>query len=175
MGTTGHVEQDAVMARQEADRDDLFAEAVSLIRRWEGRMPACSVPVLAGFKAHGETSFYFEPDRVYHYDTEGRLRRAFIDGLLYRSREDTLTRLRRERTESETALLRSDLTSDEVVAFRTDMVAHLGRLRNALRDGVVTTLRRFPEADSKLESDFATVIGTIIDATPWLAPIIVRR
>lgn len=163
------------MARQETDREDIFAEAVSLIRRWEGTVPVCSVPVLAGFKTHGDVSFYFGPDRVYHSDTDGRLRRAYVEGFLYRSHGDGLSRLRRERSETETALLRTDLSSDEIVVFRAEMAAHLRRLRDALVANASTTLRRFPEDDHRLESDLVTVIGTIMDATPWLAPAIVRR
>lgn len=163
------------MARQESDREDMFAEAISLVRRWEGFMPACSVPMLAGFKPHGDLSVYFGPDRVYHCNIDGRLRRAFVDGFLYRSHGDGVSRLRRERSETETALLRTNLTPDEIAVFRVEMTAHLRRLRDALVTNAVTTLRRFPEDDHPLESDLAMVIGTIMDADPWLAPAVVRR
>lgn len=163
------------MARHEADREDLFAEAVTLTRRWEGTMPACSVPLLAGFKTTGETSFYFGPDRVYHFDDAGRLRRAYVAGFLYRSAGTTLSRLRRDRSETETTLLRSELTAAEMDTFRAEMTTHLAALRQAFGEQTALSLRRFPAEDTWLEADLATKLGTTISVTPWLSPPLVRR
>jgi hypothetical protein len=163
------------MARTETDRDDLFAEAVALTRRWEGVVPACPVPIMAGFKVNGDVSIYFGPDRVYHCDAEGRFRRAFIDGLLYRTHGETLSRMRRDRSEAETSLLRSELSAIEAEAFRDEMVTHLAELRQALLNGELTALRRFPSDDARIESDLAMMIGTIVNAQPWLAPALVTR
>jgi hypothetical protein len=163
------------VARHEADREDLFAEAVTLSRRWEGTLPACSVPVFGGFKTSGDFSFYFGPDRVYHFDDEGRLRRAYVAGFLYRSHGDVLSRLRRERTTTETALLRSELTADESSAFREEMTANLAELRQAFDKRTAVTLRRFPDDDLQLEADLGAALDTIIAADPWLSPPLVRR
>lgn len=163
------------MARNEADREDLFAEAVALVRRWEGRVPGCPVPLIAGFKSQGDVSFYFGPDRVYHGDSEGRFRRAFIHGFLYRSHGETLTRMRRHRTDAETALLCRELGPEEMAAFRTEMIEHLTGLRQAFLGGDVTPLRRFPDEDVRLEADFALIIEKILDANSWLAPALVAR
>lgn len=163
------------MARNEADREDLFAEAVTLVRRWEGTMPACSVPLLVGFKDRGDVSFYFGPDQVYHCDGDGRFRRAYVHGYLYRSQGDRLVRMRRHRTESETALLRTDLTQAETAAFRTDMVAALNQLREAWGTRTVTTLRQFPADDGRMDADILSAIETILAADPWLAPVFVQR
>lgn len=163
------------MARNEADREDLFAEAVTLVRRWEGTMPACSVPLLVGFKERGDVSFYFGPDQVYHCDAEGRFRRAFVQGFLYRSQGDRLVRMRRHRSDTETALLRTELTDDEAVSFRSDMVASLAALRQSLQEHRVTTLRQRPEDDHQLEAAMATAIETVLAVDPWLAPVFVHR
>ncbi|HET6426106.1 MAG TPA: hypothetical protein VFG20_20615 [Planctomycetaceae bacterium] len=163
------------MARQEADREDLFAEAVTLTRRWEGTMPACSDTILAGFKTNGDSSFYFGPDRVYHFDDAGRLRRAYVAGFLYRSQGDVLSRLRRERTATETALLRSELTADESRVFRDEMTANLSQLRHAFGESTAVTLRRFPDDDVPLKADLGIMLDTIIAANPWLSPPLVRR
>ncbi len=163
------------MARNEADRDDLFAEAIALVRRCEVRISGGSVPLLAGFKAQGDVSFYFGPDRVYHCDEQGRFRRAFIDGVLYRSQESGLSRLRRERTNAETTLWRAELTPEETIAFRAEMIDRLTHLRQALLTNELVILRRCPPEDDRLEADLSAAIATIIDAFPWLAPALVVR
>lgn len=165
------------VARTEADREDLFAEAVTLARRVEGRAPASAIPWIAGIKTNGEVSFYFGPDRVYHFDGAGRFRRGFVEGLLYRSQGDRLIRLRRDRTESrQTALLRSDLTNEETAAFLAVMQIHLRTLQTAITTGELIVSRRHPVEDDAMETAIAAQIATILSATPWLAPeLVVRR
>lgn len=163
------------MARNEADREDLFAEAVTLVRRWEGTMPACSVPLLVGFKDRGDVSFYFGPDQVYHCDGDGRFRRAFVQGFLYRSHGDQLIRMRRHRTDTETALLRTEMTDEETTAFRNEMMAVLTELRQSFLNRTVTTLRQLPRDDAQIEAAIVTAIETILAADPWLAPVLVQR
>ncbi len=162
------------MARNESDREDLFAEAVTLVRRAEAVL-ANSVPILAGIKTNGDVSFYFGPDCVYHVDAAGRFRRAFVDGFLYRSRGDGLSRLRRDRTETETALLRTDLPDDEAMRFLTAMHDSLRTLRTAITTGTWTVLRQQPADDPLLGAEITTMIDTILSATPWLAPALVVR
>lgn len=163
------------MARNEADREDLFAEAVTLVRRVEGPLAGCAEPVLVGIKASGDSSFYFGPDRVYHVDGEGRFRRGFVAGLLYRSQGDRLTRLRRDRTETETALLRTEMTDHEAAEFQTAMHFHLRLLQAAITSGSWGGLRRHPVDDHSFEAEIAAMIDTILSTTPWLAPALVVR
>lgn len=163
------------VARTEADREDLFAEAVTLARRVEGRAPASAIPWIAGIKTNGDVSFYFGPDRVYHFDGAGRFRRGFVEGLLYRSQGDRLIRLRRDRTESETALLRSDLTNEETAAFLAVMQIQLRTLQTAITTGALIVSRRHPAEDDAMETAIAAQIDMILHATPWLAPALVVR
>ena len=81
------------MARNEADREDMMSEAVSLIRRIEYLTPARGAPILAGFNAFGWLFVYVGNDVMYRFDEQGRLRRAFVDGLLYRTEGSTLAML----------------------------------------------------------------------------------
>lgn len=163
------------MARNEADREDLFAEAVTLVRRVEGQLAGCAESILAGIKASGDTSFYFGPNRVYHVDGEGRFRRAFVAGFLYRSQGDRLTRLRRNRTETETALLRIEMTDHEAAEFQTAMHDALRTFQTAITSGSWGVLRQQPVDDHSFETEIAAMIDTILSATPWLAPALVVR
>ncbi|MEZ6044739.1 MAG: hypothetical protein R3C11_03990 [Planctomycetaceae bacterium] len=45
----------------------------------------------------GAAFLYLGPDPVYHFDAAGRLKRAYVEGLLYRTQESTLARLERLR------------------------------------------------------------------------------
>lgn len=163
------------MARTEADRDDLFAEAVSYARRVEGRLLTTAHPVLVGFKTSGDGSFYFGPNQVYHFDAAGRLRRAFVAGFLYRSQGTALVCLRRDRTDTETALLRSDMSETDATAFKSAMHAALRTLRTAMTENTWNPLRRHPAEDTALDTEIVALIDTILSAIPWLAPALVSR
>lgn len=158
------------MARNEADHVDLFADAVALVRRLEGRDPEAEAVVVAGFKSNGHVSIYLGPDLDYQCDADGRLRRAYDQGGLYRTQGITLALLRRHRTESETTLIRTDLTECELQTFRHVMKERLRRWLNSIRTHKFNVLRRFPEADFRVEFDLAAAVDGILAAEPWLAP-----
>jgi hypothetical protein len=91
------------MARTEADREDLMAEAVALVRRVELALPGQDEPLVCGFRRDGSFSVYVGQDPVFHFDSRLRLRRAYRGGKLYRTQGDTLaelTRVRRPKAES---------------------------------------------------------------------------
>jgi hypothetical protein len=73
------------MSRNESDREDLMAEATALRRRVQLQVPGEALSIIAGFRDEGRVSIYFGPDPVYHFDEQGRLRRAFVAGRLYRT------------------------------------------------------------------------------------------
>jgi len=136
------------MSRHETDREDLIAEATALQERVEFQVAGESLPIVAGFHRDGRLSVYFGPDPVYHFDTEGRLRRAFVEGNLYRSRGDTLSRLTRERTETTTSLLRYDLNPNELAGILSSMRQRLERLERSFESDEIVVLRQVPtEAD----------------------------
>jgi len=136
------------MSRHETDREDLIAEATALQERVELQAPGAAAPAVAGFHRDGRLSIYFGPDPVYHFDPEGRLRRAFVDGNLYRSRGDTLSRLTRERTETTTSLVRHDLNQEELTNFLKRMRSRLEELQRQFAEGAIVVLRQVPsEAD----------------------------
>lgn len=111
--------------RVEADREDLLAEAVNLRERIELRVPGSDDVVTMGCNDLGHWSFYFGAELMFHFDAEGRLRRAVRDGKLYRTQGATLAELTRVRLEQETQLQRRDLSPNEVVGFLAEVRAHL--------------------------------------------------
>ena len=120
------------MARQEQDREDLMREATALVERAEFRIASEPQTVIAGFRRDGSTSIYFGADPCVHFDSQLRLRRAFIDGDLYRTQSETLARLVRSRTETSVELHRHDLSPDQLTSLLDDVSRRLQRLLNSL-------------------------------------------
>jgi len=134
------------MARHEADREDLMAEATALRQRVELELPGAAEHVFAGFRDNGGCSIYFDADPVYHFDADGGLRRAFVAGNLYRSQGKTVARLSRTRTGHEVHLVRRDLDAVELATFLAAMRGHLARLHSALADDSVRIVQQVPAA-----------------------------
>ncbi len=127
------------MARQEADHDDLFSEAIALISRalWRRIRTADTenVPqsadvdelaparlqsvdeILIGTRANGWLSIYWDQSWMVQFNEMNQLRRAYVDPCLYRAQGGTLSRLTRHRDQHETSLLRHDLHEAELHSF----------------------------------------------------------
>jgi hypothetical protein len=135
------------MARREADREDLMAEATALRQRVELALEGHAQTIVAGVRENGNWSLYFGADPVYHYDGTGRLRRAFVAGDLYRSLGNTLARLKRTRTDQAVELDRRDLDAAELESFLSEMSQLLAELKTALESGSAKILRQVPESD----------------------------
>ena len=163
------------MSRNEADRDDLLAEVVALTRRVELRTPSHGEPVVIGFRANGWLSIYFGSDPMYQFDESGQLRRAFVGGLLYRTQGTTLAQLRRERSASESTLLRRDLTELELVDFQRIVREAIEALRQHLVTDQIVILRRIPIVDVRLIDDIAAALARAGDSTEFLAPAIAGK
>ena len=166
------------MARNESDREDMMAEAVSLVRRVEVRSDLFSDSIIAGFNLQGWMFLYIGSDPMYRFDEQGRLRRAFVDGRLYRTQGQTLAVMDRRRVfESgepvETTLVRQDLSADELEAFRVRMHSNLKQVSESLRIGVVT--RQHPAEMPGVADEVESRIQRVLDAREFLAPAIVRR
>jgi hypothetical protein len=162
------------MAGNESDREDLLREAVALVPRAELHVYGLPELLTAGYRSSGMLSLYFGQDPVYQFDTAGRLRRAFENGLLYRTAAPTLARLRRVRSENEVALLRYDLNPHELADFRSRMHTLLTTLQRSLQEDTATVIRCVPSGQNwkllLLES-----LAKIQNADPWLASAIVIR
>lgn len=159
------------MARVESDREDMLGEATAYPRRVEFRIPDCSDVCFAGLRSTG-TSLYVGGDPVYHLDAEDRLRRAFVDGDLYRTQGTTFARLRRERIAAETNLLRHDLDVGELSAFLATAHSVLAGIAGAVRDGTATVLRSVPEEDDHVLADVSERFRRHLELGQPLAPAI---
>jgi hypothetical protein len=132
------------MPRHEADREDLMAEATALRERVELAIPGEPENVVAGFRENGFFSLYFGPDPLFHFDAEGRLRRAFVAGDLYRSQGRTLSRLTRTRSGGEVHLVRYDLEPEELAQFLAEMREKLIRLQDAIERHTASVIAQVP-------------------------------
>lgn len=162
------------MARHEEDREDLIREAVALPDRVELQVPSFEEPVTIGFRPNSAISIFVGQDPVYQFDPEGRLRRAYVAGLLYRSQHATLAMLRRERTETQTLLLRSDLDAPEAALFCRQMNDLLQALKLKLMAGEFETIRSVPQSADHVPRILAALESVQL-ADPWLSPTINRR
>jgi hypothetical protein len=160
------------MSRRESDREDLLREATALVQRMELNVAGLAEPIVVGFRRDGSASFFFGADQAYQFNTARELRRAYVDGLLYKAEKaerakkaetaehGRLIALRRERTESEVALIRSELTADETAAFLAAAENRLQRLQQALDSGSFILVGQVPaEANVvRLVLDWLTVL-----------------
>lgn len=147
-------------------------EATALHRRASFQLEDFSQPVIVGFKRTGALSVYFDQDPVFQFDTEGRLRRAYRGGLLYRTQGNTLAELRRERTVEQTTLVRRDLAADEVAEFLARMDHHLKRLATTVE--LAGPLEVVPTG-ADLTREICAGIQQILAQKTRLAPAIAAR
>ena len=162
------------MPRHEEDREDLIREAIALPDRVELCVTGFEVPVTIGFRTNSAMSIFIGQDPVYQYDPNGRLRRAFVGGLLYRSQHSTLAMMRRARTETQTVLLRTDLGDAELALFREAMKSVLNVLHQKLTALEFRTLRCVPESVDHI-SRILAALEAVQTADPWLSAAIRRR
>jgi hypothetical protein len=131
------------MAREESDREDLLREAVALIERVELKPPA-GENIFFGFRRDGSASCYFGPDPAFHFNTRHELRRAYVDGLLYKAEQRKLIALRRERTTGEVQLIRHECDRKETAALLDDLETRLSALAAMLASGELTIVGQVP-------------------------------
>src|SRR3954447_14030342 len=109
------------MARHESDREDLLREATALVERVELKVAGFEEPIVVGFRRNGSASFYFGAESVYQFNTARELRRAYIDGVLYKAEQGRLVSLTRERGENAVSMFRVELDDNEAA----DILARL--------------------------------------------------
>ena len=162
------------MAQHEVDREDLMREAVALPDRVELSVNGFESLITIGFRPNSAMSIFIGQDPVYQFDPEGRLRRAFVDGLLYRSQHTTLAMLKRERTDTQTLLLRTDIADDALQSFRGTMLCSLQILEQKLNSADFTIRRSVPDAISHI-TRIQSALASIRRTESWLSPTIRRR
>ena len=155
------------MARHEADREDMMREATAYARRCEIHVPDLDEPLFAGFREFGAWSLYFGGDPVFQFDEECQLRRAYVDGLLYRTQGTTLAQLRRVRSATATELLRYDLTPPELSEFRAGVSQNLNAVASSIQAGEAKITRQIPTGNPYfLESLLAVIRRALEEGIP---------
>lgn len=156
------------MARQSEDREDLLRDATAFPTRVQLRWRRGEVDtvVFAGFRANGAASIYINQDPVYHFNTNGQLRRAFVEDLLIKAEAGRLVRWHRRQGEGEVVMVREEMSKEAQDQFAHTAIASLHNLRNQLAqrdfqiDGQVhpdhaqsalTTLVNFLKQQEKIE------------------------
>jgi hypothetical protein len=135
------------MARIESDKEDLIRDASALIERTQIQCEGFPELITIGFFADGRCSIYFDQDPFYQFDSQGRLRRAYEAGFLYRSQQTTLSRIDRRRDTNadgdieRVVLQRGDLTVSELSEFLSRMRAWIERLHKRIMANEFQVLR----------------------------------
>ena len=132
------------MAREEVDREDLLRDATALVRRIELDVPGEADPVVAGFRRTGAASFYFGADPAYHFNSGGRLRRAYLSDHLLKAERGRLVSLRRERTDQAVELRRTELNDERAREILAEMKARLEKLQRAIANGAARVVGHVP-------------------------------
>ena len=169
------------MRSDDSGHEDIMKEAVLLLKRVELKCVSFDEPVVLGFNAQGWLFVYLGNDPMYRFDELGRLRRAFVDGFLFRTSGSTLAVLERSRNEprgattdgAESVLLRRDLSPSELQAFRERAMKELAMIRDGLPAAEIT--RQHPEIRGSLRQEFVAGLDVVLGSTEFLAPAIVRR
>lgn len=164
----------AEMSLHEADREDLFAECTALVRRIELMVSGQPEPIVAGCRPSGAWSIYFGSDPAYHFDEQGRLRRAFAGGVLYRTQGNTLARLERQRTDEEVALLRTDLQPTDLQEFMLRLKRQVSDLQAQLSTEAAKGRRSHPP-DVDVVALLARAVEQVMSVWPELSPAIPTR
>lgn len=162
------------MARQSSEREDLMAEAITLVPRVQFTLMESRRQVVAGRRADGRWSVFLDADPVYQFDHLHRLRRAYADGRLYRTQGETLARLTRQESAGATTLLRHDLTVSELADFFERMCADLETVRLAIQFARIQDLQTIP-SDADFLPQLVDGMAHVLNAGPVLAPAITKR
>ena len=161
------------MAREEQPREDLLAEARNLVERVSLRLStpqftADESELVAGFRRDGSLAIFFGQQRVYQFTSAGELRRAYIDGLLYKAAAGKLVSMRRARTPDAVHLVRVPLADAAAIAFLERMHEYLQQLAGVLQRHEYTLIGQVPTAGNvidRVQSWLGTHAGRITIAT----------
>jgi hypothetical protein len=139
------------MARSESDREDLLREATALVQRAEFKLPGSPESNVVGFRRDGAASCFFGAGEVYQFNAAGELRRAYVANRLIKAERGRLVALTRERSASEVALVRAELSDAEQAALLSTAQQRLDGLQAALLAGEFELLGQVPAAADVLD------------------------
>ena len=133
------------MARLELDREDLMREATALVKRIEIQLQDDDANLcVVGVRSGGEVSIYIGFETVFQFNHLGELRRGFWKGHLLKAEQNKIIQLDRQRTESETHLVRYEFTTTEQTEFLRFTEEILDRIQQASFNGKLHVHRQVP-------------------------------
>jgi hypothetical protein len=140
------------MARITHEREDLLRDARALVPRLQlhfQRSCGTEQTVFAGFRGEA-LSIYIGDDPVFHFDAQGRLRRAFVDDRLIKAARGRLVAMQRVRTEREVVLQSTALDEAAESRLLETLATTLSELRAALAAGAFVVDGEVPPAANAL-------------------------
>lgn len=159
------------MTRHESDREDLIKEATAYVRRAEFSLKSTGAIVFVGIRRDDVLAIYYDQDPMYQFDVEGRIRRALVDGVLFRGQGESLSRLQRQRSAQETVLTRSDLSRAELTTFLTAMDRVIQMVLDEIDDGSICVLRAVPaNANVEFLVEIRERLAAVLKVSPRVSP-----
>ena len=134
------------MARHTQDREDLLRDATALVPRLflRAQFSKGSCDVFVGFRPVSAVSIYFDGDPVYHFNTERKLRRAFVNDQNIKADDGWLVVWEPQRTAETVTMHGRTLSAIEQQEFGATVLSRIGKLREALWAGRFELLGQVP-------------------------------
>ena len=126
------------MAKFEADREDLLAEGVNF--PWRGRLTdSSSREWMIGWRGESlqssAMSLFVNTDPVFHFNGDGNIRRAHIDGIRLAAQESELCKLVRvPDKEGRLVLARNSLSAEQHETLQVRLAGLLAELVTTISD-----------------------------------------
>ncbi len=146
------------MAREEHPREDLMRDARALVHRAEIQLSS-EPHLVIGRHATGAVSFYFGDDPVFHLNSRGQLRRAYVGGRLYKAEAGNLIEMQRVRTPGQVELRSRTLQPSQLEEFTRSVIQRLTDVVAEVDRGTYTLVAELPDQS-----------GVVEEITLWLRP-----
>jgi hypothetical protein len=142
------------------DREDLLRDARALVPRVQiqAALGGRRVSLFAGFRGEA-LSLYYNADPVFHFNAEGELRRAFLDGRLVKAEAGRLVAMERVFAPTAVELHAVEVSDADQGSLLADLAVRLAELREVLAAGDYTLEGQVPADGDAVERLAA-----------WLAP-----
>lgn len=145
------------VAREPQQREDLMRDAHALVERAEIVWHPDEPPLIAGKRRAGAVSLFFGEDPVYHFTSEGKLRRAYVAGLLYKAEGGRLFEIERVRVPGAVEMRSRPLTATEEAHFLGAMTVKLRQALDAFDRGAHAVVAQYPAEGTVARSLFQFV------------------
>jgi hypothetical protein len=125
------------MARQSHHREDLLRDATALEPRILLQVVIHGQPceVFAGFREPESLAIYFDDDPVYQFNSQGELRRAFVDGSIIKADKGQLVAWERSETFDQTAMNSRRLNPEATNELTNALLARFADFKAAIALG----------------------------------------